>query len=239
MNSLKSSDHSYRFLVAVAVVGLFLSFFGLYYVSYTKNDLIQNVRVAKVVQFKKDTRLKRAGEIQWTNASEVSDCFDNDLVFTGDDSEAVVEFLDGSRITLSSNTLISLSKNHVSLNSGVIEVANVKKDFSIESFGEVFKPDARRKLRIENTTKTKKIVPLDTGDMSFLKVAGLGRFYPPPATIAKPVAPKIEELPVTEVQTEAPPVIETKPVNEVIVNKVVPEKKKAIPPLKVSVSLER
>jgi hypothetical protein len=155
-------DKSTMVLVLIAVLGIVFSLFSLWQISRQSDSRSDKDKIAVVVQAEKDTRLKRYGSINWYNASVNLDCYDDDLVFTGNDSYAVIEFTDGGKITLLPNTLISLSKGHVSLSSGSIEITQTQGSLSVESFGERFVVKKDESLRIQNTSEQKKIVPLGT-----------------------------------------------------------------------------
>jgi hypothetical protein len=158
--SIFKLDRSSLFLILIALLGIGWSLSSLFLMNHDDTSRGEKRIIARVTQYKQDTRLKRSGDLHWFKVNQSLDCFVSDSVFTGADSFATVEFLDGSSVTLYPNSLISLDEGHVALNSGTIDVNLEKGGLSVESFGETFKVQEKGKFRLENTATSKKIVPL-------------------------------------------------------------------------------
>ncbi len=192
MNQIaRKLDRSSRILLLISAIGVVASLYSLYHVTSQSDEALDpKDRIAQVTIYNKDTRLKRSGSIHWFPVNQPLDCYSNDLVFTGKDSFATIQFSDGGKITLHPMSLISLSKGQVSLSSGTIEV-DLKKGspLSVESFGETFKLEENTKLKLENTETVKRIVPLAGTSPALEKDARFRDFLKPQTlTIATPAS---------------------------------------------------
>lgn len=188
MNILKKLDRSSKVLILIALLGILGSVISIYQVSNLADSGGGKDKVASITVFNKDTRLKRSGNIHWYSVSQPLDAFEDDRIFTGKDSYATIEFASGGKVTLLPNSLISLSKGYIQLNSGTIEVDLKKGAVGIESFGERFNPTEKTKFRLENSAKVKRIVPLeDKQIVSLENNVKLKEFLKPEQiTIARP-----------------------------------------------------
>jgi hypothetical protein len=169
-------DRSSWILITLALSGIALSLFSLYKVSLSSEHSGQEL-VGKIHHFAKDTRLKRHGDISWYQINEKLDCFSNDLIFTGHESYLTLELLDGSRISLHPNSLISLLPGQVSLNSGTIEIKAGKKSLIIESFGDKFEVEQEASFKLVSTDQEKKIIPLNNKSKKLAQVENLKYFF--------------------------------------------------------------
>ena len=163
MNVLKKLDHSSRLLILISIVGIVLALVGfLFLKKQSAEDADGKDLVAKVTMYQNDTRVKRSDNIHWYPVNQTTDCFEDDLIFTGGESTATIEFPTGDKVTLHPNSLISLSRNLISLESGAIEV-DLSSDtpIQLESFGEKFTLKQKSKVRVIQSEKAQKIIPLN------------------------------------------------------------------------------
>lgn len=116
--------------------------------------------IATIAQFKADTRVKRSGDLHWYPVAQEIQCYPDDSVFTGTNSIATIDLVNGGSITLHPNSLITLTEGRVSLNSGTIDIKIDQGKLEVESFGEIIQVASNDKIRIENHEKNKKITPL-------------------------------------------------------------------------------
>jgi hypothetical protein len=190
-------DRSSKIILVIAVIGIIASFFGLRY--FSKLNLSENDedRIASITFYSNDVRLKRTSSLDWSTVETQANCFKDDRIFTGPASFATIEYLDGSKVTVQPNSLVSLSAGFVSLNSGSIEVDLSKGQIEVESFGETFKPAPMAKFRVENQEKVKRISPVgDTKIDNWKKTKALEAFVKPEK--------KAEELPAPKLKLFAP-----------------------------------
>lgn len=169
-------DRSSLTLILIALLGISWSMYSLFKDNESNFNASDKKLVAKVTNYKQDTRLKRSDDLHWFQVNQDLNCYVNDSVFTGPDSYATVQFTDGSSVTLYPNSLVSLDEGYVSLNSGTIEVNLEKGKLAVESFGEVFKIKEKTKFRLENTAEVKKIVPLVATEKPIVKETRLQQF---------------------------------------------------------------
>ncbi len=163
MNVLKKLDRSSKTLILISLIGIILALAGFFYLNKQGAESTDGkMVVGKVTLFQNDTRVKRSDNIHWYPVSQTTDCFEDDLIFTGGDSTATVQFPSGDTITLHPNSLISLSQNHVSLESGAIEVdLSSETPMKLETFGEKFVLKEKSKVRVIQSDKGQKIIPLN------------------------------------------------------------------------------
>lgn len=163
MNGISKLDSTSRVLVIVSLFGIVGSLMGWLFIS---NRQILNEDggepVANVTFHKNDTRVKRAHDIHWNPLTDTIDCYRDDRIFTGADSEATVKFPGGVELKLHPNSLILLSKDMVELDSGTLDI-NITGDegIAVKSFGEKIEAKSGAKIRLVNSKTTKKFIPLN------------------------------------------------------------------------------
>lgn len=158
---MKKTDFSTLILVLLAFIGILTSGFLLIKGRFSENSNRQEAdRVATIHQYGQDVRLKMAGDLHWYPVTHEVSCYKDDTIFTGPESKATLDLMIGGTITLYPNTLLTLSEGRISLDSGSVEINLTQGKLEIESFGEILKVTPEDKIRIENTEKTKRIVPL-------------------------------------------------------------------------------
>ncbi|MFY7993784.1 MAG: hypothetical protein ACOVP4_10865 [Bacteriovoracaceae bacterium] len=87
--------------------------------------------IGKVSQYKQDTRLKRSESLNWSVVKSVKDVQENDSLFTGDQSSAKVELVDKNTVRLEQNSLITLQKRRIILETGSIDLEIKNTPFEI------------------------------------------------------------------------------------------------------------
>lgn len=179
MSILKKLDRSSKMLILISLIGIFLALGGFLYLNKQGADDVQGQElVAKVTIYQNDTRVKRSDNIHWYPVNQTTDCFANDLIFTGNESFATVEFPSGDKVTLHPNSLVSLSNNLLSLESGAIEVdlSSGAAPLQVESFGEKFTLKEKSKVRLIQNEKGQKIIPLNEAAKSIKAAPALQKF---------------------------------------------------------------
>lgn len=164
----KKLDKSSLGLILLALIGLGIGVWLLMDMSDSGDQGVGD-KIAKVTIYKKDARVKRSTKFEWFNFKPELDFYEDDKVFTGKDSYAEIEFVSGAKIKILPNSLITLTKGQVSLNSGTIEVDSTKGKVDIESFGKKFSPPTQSKIRLENKENVQKIVPLEEKAVKFVE----------------------------------------------------------------------
>lgn len=165
MRFFKKLDRSSKVLVAIAVAGILFSLIGLYTSFFSEADEWEGKNpLAIITLHQQDTRLKRSGNVHWYEVAKRLPCFEDDMVFTGDDSYATIEFPQGDKIQLQPNSLISISNNLISLESGAIDVDLIGKagapSLAIETFGKVIKIEEKSSFKIINKPNEQRIIPV-------------------------------------------------------------------------------
>lgn len=160
MNAFQKLDRNSRILLGIAVFGIILSIIVMLRMSTVTNQGSEGPKFASIISSTKDTRLKRAGSLSWSTVNGPVDCYEDDRIFTGNDSTATVEFISGGKVTLLPNSLISLSKGFVNLSSGSIEVDLQKGSIGIESFGERIELGQNSKYRLESDKNGRQVTKL-------------------------------------------------------------------------------
>lgn len=155
-----SLDRSSKIILTLAIVGIVASFFLLKHFSNFSLSDSDEAKIASITFYTNDVRLKRSTTLNWSKIEEQANCFIDDRIFTGPASTATIEFLNGSKVTLQPNSLVSLSAGFISLNSGSIDVDLSRGQLEVESFGEKFKPTPKSKFRVENLETSKRILPI-------------------------------------------------------------------------------
>jgi hypothetical protein len=163
MNILRKMDSSSKWVILTGLVGILFALFSLYKLNNDGNSDLSNAKkVGKVASYLKDSRLKRLEKISWHSITQSTDAYEGDLFFTGDDSFITIELDSGDKITLLPNSLVSLSKNFISLQSGGIEVdIGSETPLELESFGERISLDEKSNMRIVQDVNSTKIIPLN------------------------------------------------------------------------------
>ncbi|TNF27986.1 MAG: hypothetical protein EP319_10000, partial [Deltaproteobacteria bacterium] len=141
--------------------------------------------IAQVVSITNVLRLKEVGNLAWIVADSLRMLREGDYVFTSDNSQARIKYLDGVAIELSPNTLLEISQNKqevdVKINFGAIKITvpDSEKNINIRSGSEkislrsktsgaaVFELD--KKLRVDMISGEAKIVDLVSKKSVLLK----------------------------------------------------------------------
>ena len=98
--------------------------------------------IAQVVSITNVLRLKEVGNLAWIVADSLRMLREGDYVFTSDNSQARIKYLDGVAIELSPNTLLEISQNKqevdVKINFGAIKITvpDREKNINIRSGSE-------------------------------------------------------------------------------------------------------
>jgi hypothetical protein len=180
---LKLLDTFSRILIGIAIFGIALGLYLLFF--FKSNDSERNPadRIATINRPQNDTRLKRSGNIHWFPVSQSIDAYNEDVIFTGKDSGASIRFKNGAEVTIHPMSLITISNGNVTLNSGTIEVNLEKGSLKVESFGEQFEVKDKTSFKIENTPKVKRIVSIaknkedeEKANASFANIPGLKNY---------------------------------------------------------------
>lgn len=173
-----------RILIAISLVGFLLSLIGFYILENQSLDNLEKMEVGKITRFENDTRLKRSENIHWYPINQTIKCYTNDLIFTGPESKALIELSNGARIQLYENSLISLSEDLISLESGVIEIdLSGAKGMKLESFGKKIPLKAESRVKIQQDKSGNKVTPLNEKATELLQNPAL-----------KTLATRIEEV---------------------------------------------
>ncbi len=157
-----------RFVLILSVLGLagiLAGFWGL-----RSSDQIRasatTEKIARIDVSSNDSRLRRSGDFKWVKVAGKTDCYENDRIFTGPDSTVTIEYESGTRITLLPNSLISLSRGTISLETGSIEI-NVKKGpFGLKALGETLTLSPLEHIRVVDSGEVKKFVALSENTKS-------------------------------------------------------------------------
>lgn len=105
-----------KFIIAVCIFAiclLSLPFFSQTIYDYVFNDSGQNSDepvVAEVVNIKNDARFKNSVSYVWQNAKTSQQIRLGDTMYTGDDSESDIAFLDGGKLKMLPNSLIKFTQ---------------------------------------------------------------------------------------------------------------------------------
>lgn len=201
MKKISNLDHTSRVLVTASLIGIVSSLLGWYFfVNRSRLGQEDSTPVATVTFHKNDTRVKRASDIHWNVLSTESvDCYLDDRIFTGNNSEATVEFPGGAKLRLHPNSLVLLSNDMVELDSGTLDIdITGEKEISIKSFGEKIKAEKGSQIRIVNAKSGKKFIPLNSAAKeipltTFLKTVKVDK----PTAEAGPVPeePELQAIP--------------------------------------------
>jgi FecR protein. len=100
-----------KIIFAVSVVALLLFSYFLYDDSllFPKSNSGTMELVGSVSISQNDVRRKGADSFSWIPASKKDEVFQNDAIFTGDDSQASIQLKDGTVIKLDPNSLVTLN----------------------------------------------------------------------------------------------------------------------------------
>lgn len=162
MISFKKLDQNSRILIIIGLFGILISSIGLYYSTFEESGNISDP-IARISQMSADTRIKRSGNLHWFSVEKPLPCQRDDLIFTGEDSTATIEFPNGDKVHLLPNSLVSISDRLLTLESGAIEVdLGGSEEFSIKTLGRVTKIKEKNKFRVIQNNLEKRIIPLTT-----------------------------------------------------------------------------
>ncbi|HXH73574.1 MAG TPA: hypothetical protein VNJ08_01315 [Bacteriovoracaceae bacterium] len=163
MKGISKLDGTSRTLVFLSFVGIIASLLGSYYLANRSTlSLEDRDPIASITFSKNDTRVKRSSDVHWNNITGAVDCYKNDRVFTGPESEANIKFPGGMEIKLHPNSLVILSNNLIELYSGTIDINMGKeKGPDVRSFGEKFTPKKDTQFRLVQNNTQQKIIPLN------------------------------------------------------------------------------
>ena len=78
-------------------------------------EQVKGESIATVRSTKNDIRRRNNAQSAWYSLGKSQEVFKDDLLFAGEDSEAVIEFKNGSQLKLDPNTLIALEEKEGSL----------------------------------------------------------------------------------------------------------------------------
>jgi hypothetical protein len=186
INFFKRFDRSSKVLILLSLLGIFVSLIGLRWTFFTENQEGKTGEViASITLSRADTRVKRSGNMHWYQVAESINCYQDDMVFTGEDSTATIEFPSGDKIYLLPHSLVSVSSQLITLESGAIEVdVSGKEQFKFETLGKVVELREPTRFKVIQTEKERKVVPIK-GNAPAADILGVIELKQPP---------KIQEL---------------------------------------------
>jgi hypothetical protein len=130
------------------VISICLIFLGAsaYFFQYKlkSREISSGPSLGRIVTFSNDIRLKKKEDLVWNPLQFNDKLRENDSVFSGDDSQVVLDLLDVGLLQLSSNSMIKILKEKdepvLDLSSGTIQVKNQKgKTISLRDQGKKIK----------------------------------------------------------------------------------------------------
>jgi hypothetical protein len=162
MRLIREFDRSTWLLLTISLLGMFFSIYGLFFSPASDTDSQQGQEiVAKILWSTADTRLKRAGNLHWFKVDQSATAYDNDLVFTGSDSAALIEFPSGDKIHLLPNSMVMVNKGVVSLEKGDIEVEVVSKQpVQVAAMGKVVSVSKKSRVNLSNVGGEIQVSPI-------------------------------------------------------------------------------
>lgn len=123
-----------------------------------------------------DVRRKNLENFAWTPASKSDNVFENDSIFTGDDSEALITLSDGSTLKVEANSLITLKLNNGQMNldlryGNLVGELNEGATLQVTSGQEEFKLEGSKGNEQEKSTIRLKRATKGVVDLTLLKGA--------------------------------------------------------------------
>ncbi len=194
---LNRFDRSSKLLIVLSLLGILASVIALRWTFFTESmDSNPGEVIASVTLSRADTRVKRSGNMHWYQVADQINCYQDDMVFTGEDSTATLEFPSGDKIYLLPHSLVSISTQLITLESGAIEVEiSGKEQFSIETLGKVVELKEPARFKVIQTEKERKLITI-SGTAPAAEKFGITQLKDPPkiAEIFELIRPRAGEI---------------------------------------------
>lgn len=125
MTDISKNNKVFYFFIAASLLGIVVSTYYLFVAEESDSaQTLNSLKVAEISKTFNDIRLKRSGNLHWNqvarNGGDSLAGYDGDMVFSGKDSKVVISF-DETQVTLNENSLITLSKDFIEVDKGLVE----------------------------------------------------------------------------------------------------------------------
>lgn len=113
MNWIRNFEHTERAILGAALAALLVFSYLLYDDSllFGQAETSHLQEVGSITRIDNDVRRKNQTNFTWLPASNSQVVFQNDSIFTGDRSQAVITLADGTNLTIEPNSLITINLN--------------------------------------------------------------------------------------------------------------------------------